>query len=117
MSAIAAKPNTKNAAYWDRKITPGKVLIYLALLIVFLITAYPFFYILSLSVMPYDRYVTQPIHLLPNGFTTLYFDQILHDSRLVRAFTVSAIKTSAGTILSVLVTILGGYALSRPNLK
>jgi putative aldouronate transport system permease protein len=116
MTTTTAKTR-REGAYWERRITLSSVLIYGALAVVFLITAYPFVYILSLSVMPYENYVTQPIHIGPSGFTTLYFDQIFHDSRLVRAFTVSALKTSVGTVLSVIVTVLGGYALSRPGLK
>ena len=36
---------------------------------------------------------------------------------MVHAFVIAALKTAVGTVLSVIVTILGGYALSRPGLK
>jgi putative aldouronate transport system permease protein len=87
------------------------------LLLVFLATAYPFFYVLSLAVMPYEEYVKRAIHALPAGFTTLYFEQILGNNSLVRAFGVSVAKTAVGTAWSVIVTIMAGYALSRPQLR
>lgn len=113
----AQRTKIKESTHWERRITPSRILIYLILCVALILTAYPFIYILSLSVMPYDHYVSQPIHLLPSGFTTLYFEQIANDSRLVNAFTISALRTSAGTILSVIVTVLAGYALSRPGLR
>lgn len=91
--------------------------IWAVLLIVFLLTAYPFFYVLSLSVMPYEEYVKRAVHALPAGFTLLYFQQILDNASLVRAFGVSIAKTLVGTSLSVVVTIMAGYALSRPQLR
>ena len=87
------------------------------LLVVFFITAYPFFYVLSLSVMPYEEYVKRAIHALPAGFTLLYFQQILGNASLVSAFGVSVAKTLVGTTISVVVTVMAGYALSRPQLR
>jgi putative aldouronate transport system permease protein len=87
------------------------------LLLVFFITAYPFFYVLSLSVMPYEEYVKRAIHALPAGFTLLYFQQILGNASLVSAFGVSVAKTLVGTAISVVVTVMAGYALSRPQLR
>ncbi len=91
--------------------------IWAVLLAVFLATAYPFFYVLSLSVMPYEEYVKRAIHALPAGFTLLYFQQILDNANLVRAFGVSIAKTLVGTSLSVVLTVMAGYALSRPQLR
>jgi putative aldouronate transport system permease protein len=111
---ISTQPQLK---HWEKRFSPGRALIYLVLLVIFIITAYPFFYVLFLAVMPYERYISQPVHLLPNGFTTLYFEQIISDTHLFRAFQISVLKTLSGTILSVLVTTMGGYALSRPQLR
>ena len=48
---------------------PWRVLIGAVLALFFLATFYPFFYVLSLAVMPYDRFINSPVHLGPNGFT------------------------------------------------
>ncbi|HVO70962.1 MAG TPA: carbohydrate ABC transporter permease [Aggregatilineaceae bacterium] len=87
------------------------------LIAVLVVTAYPFFYVLFMSVMPYENYVKSSIHALPSGFTATYFQQILQDTRLTGAYEVSILKTAAGTLLSVIVTVMGGYALSRTQLK
>jgi putative aldouronate transport system permease protein len=99
------------------RVTLGQISIWLVLSVVFLVAAYPFFYVLSLAVMPYDEYVKRPIHAWPAGFTLAYFQQILGDPRLARAYRVSALKTVVGTTLNVLATTMAGYALSRPQLK
>lgn len=99
-----------------RSLTFGDGLIMLFLTIVFILQAYPFFYILSLAVMPYEEYVRRPVHAWPAGFTTLYFEQILRDVRIIGAFKISILKTVSGTALSVVVTTMAAYALSRPNL-
>ena len=100
-----------------RRVTPGHVAIIIVLLLIFLVAVYPFFYILSLSVMPYAEYIRRPIHAWPAGFTLTYFEEIMRDQRLLRAFQVSALKTLVGTSLNVVATIMAGYALSRPQLK
>lgn len=93
------------------------ILIYLVLAIVFILAFYPFFYVFSLSLMPYEEYIRRAVHVWPAGFTLTYFIEILKDPRLVSAFGISIIKTVMGTILSVFVTTSAGYALSRPNLR
>jgi putative aldouronate transport system permease protein len=93
------------------------MLIWVILIVLFAIMAYPFFYIMSLSVMPYSEYVRHPIHIGPSGFTLVYFEQILRDPRLLNAYRVSVAKTLAGTALNVVATTMAAYALSRPRLK
>jgi putative aldouronate transport system permease protein len=98
--------------FW-RKFSLSQTIIFLVLLLIFFISFYPFFYVFSLSVMPYEEYVRRSIHAGPAGFTLLYFQEILRDPRLVSAFGISVLKTVVGTALSVTVTIMAGYALSR----
>jgi len=100
-----------------RRPTPGQLLIWLVLGLVFLVTAYPFFYVLSLSVMPYDEYVGRAVHAWPAGFTVAYYREILSDARLVRAFEISILKTVVGTALNVVATTMCAYALSRRELR
>jgi putative aldouronate transport system permease protein len=88
------------------------LLVVLAALICFA-AAYPFFFVLSLSVMPYEEYIKRAVHLWPAGFTTSYYEAVLGDPRLVRAFGISIAKTLVGTALNVVVTTMAAYALSR----
>ena len=102
---------------WKRQVTFGQVLIWLVLSVIFVIVAYPFFYVLSLAVMPYAHYVKRPVHAWPSGFTLVYFEQLLRDQRLLRAYQISVLKTVVGTTLNVVATMMAGYALSRPQLR
>ncbi|BDP43645.1 sugar ABC transporter permease (plasmid) [Deinococcus aetherius] len=102
---------------WERRLTPGQVLVRVGLGLIFLVTAYPFVYVFSLAVMPYENFVRQSAHFLPSGFTLTYFGQVLSDPRLAHAFGISALKTVVGTVLSVVATVAAGWALSRPELR
>jgi putative aldouronate transport system permease protein len=102
---------------WARKISAGQIAIYAALVLVFLVTFYPFFYVLSLAVMPYEEFVRRPVHAWPSGFTLLYFREILGKAGLAQAFGVSILRTIIGVALNVVTTTLAGYALSRRQLK
>ncbi len=100
-----------------RRFSLGQAIILLVLILIFIVVAYPFFYVLSLAVMPYSAYIRQPIHAWPAGFSLEYFQQILSNATLVQGFEISILKTVLGTALEVTITILAGYALSRPQLK
>jgi putative aldouronate transport system permease protein len=114
---VLGMKKTTYATPLNRRFEAADWVIWAVLFLVFLLTAYPFFYVLSLSVMPYEEYVKRAVHALPVGFTLLYFQQILDNPNLVRAFGVSLAKTIIGTTLSVVVTVMAGYALSRPQLR
>jgi putative aldouronate transport system permease protein len=102
---------------WRRHISLGQVIIWLVLTVLFVIFAYPFFYVITLAVMPYEEYVRRAIHAWPAGFTLTYFQEVWSDARLSRAFQVSILKTIIGTALSVVVTTMAGYILSRRQLR
>lgn len=102
---------------WKRRVTFGQVLVWVMLSVIFVVVAYPFFYVLSLAVMPYAHYVKRPVHAWPSGFTLVYFEQLLRDQRLLRAYQISVLKTVVGTTLNVVATMMAGYALSRPQLR
>ncbi len=102
---------------WKRRVTFGQVLVWVMLSVIFVVVAYPFFYVLSLAVMPYAQYVKRPVHAWPSGFTLVYFEQLLRDQRLLRAYQISVLKTVVGTTLNVVATMMAGYALSRPQLR
>jgi putative aldouronate transport system permease protein len=103
--------STRSRRRWQLSV--GQLVLYAVMTLIFLVTAYPFFYILSLSVMPYEEYVRRAVHIGPAGFTLIYYQAILSDPGLVRAFGISILKTSIGTVLNVVVTAMAGYALSR----
>jgi putative aldouronate transport system permease protein len=108
---------TRHHGFWANKFTIEDGIIYAILLAIFLLTFYPFFYTLSLAVMPYENYVRQTVHLFPTGFSLQAYEEILLTPNLARAFANSIIKTVLGTTASVVLTTMAGYALSRKGLK
>ena len=95
----------------------GFLFIHLILLIAVIVTAYPLFYILFMSVMPYENFIKSSIHLLPNGFTFVYFQNIFSSMNLVQGFLNSIYRTTAGTVLTVTCTMMAAYALAIYKLK
>jgi putative aldouronate transport system permease protein len=113
---IKMKKNTASV-FWANRFSFGSLLVNVILLLIFVITFYPFFYVLFLSVMPYANYIKQPVHVLPDGFTLIYFQDILKRPEMMTAFGVSILRTLIGTTLSVVITCMAGYALSRRTVK
>ncbi len=95
----------------------GSFMIYLVLTLFFILVAYPFFYIFSLSIMPYANYISEPVHAWPDGFTAFYFEQVFKNAQLIGAFETSIFRTLVGVVVSVVATAMAGYVLSRPGLK
>lgn len=96
-----------------RNVTPGQVVIYVTLFLIFIIMAYPFFYTVFLALMPYEEYVQRSVHIWPSGFTLFYFEDVLGNPKLARGFLNSVLRTVLGTALSVVATTMAAYAMSR----
>jgi putative aldouronate transport system permease protein len=101
----------KDGSFW------GDALLVIVMLVIALVSFYPFFYVLFLSVMPYERFIATPVHMLPDGFTLTYFREVLKNPSMPHAYLMSVVRTVLGTTLAVLATMFAGYAISRPNLK
>jgi len=100
----------------NHRLSLDQILIVLLLLVVLVVTAYPFLYILFVSVMPYANYMSEPFHLLPSGFTLDYYYRILATPALLHGFQISVLKTLVGTTLNVLATLMAAWTLSRAHL-
>lgn len=82
-----------------------------------LMILFPFYYVVTISVMPNENYVAKAFHLFPNGFTLDYFKLIFNDNRLVNALGVSVFVTVVGTFLNVVVTGAGAYVIGKTYLR
>lgn len=92
------------------------VINYILLAIVLLITAYPLYYVLVASFSdPFKVYAGETF-LVPVGFSLSGYERIFMDSSIVRGYVNSLIYTVSGTFISVLLTCVGGYALSKKAL-
>jgi len=99
-----------------RKLSIGYILIVVALLGVVAATAYPFLYMLSVSVSE-DIYVMRgEVTLFPKGFTTAMYELVLADSRIGTSYLNTILYVTVGTAVSLIVTAMGAYALSRKDM-
>ena len=89
---------------------------YILLSVVLLITAYPLYYVLVASVSdPFKVYAGQTM-LFPVGFSWGGYERIFQDAMITRGYLNSITYTFLGTTVSVLLTCISGYALSKKTL-
>jgi len=91
-------------------------LLVLFMLIVCVVTLYPFLHVMALSFNDATDAVRGGIHIIPREFT---FDNYIHiftnNSNLIRAFANSILRTVIGTATGVLACAICAYVLSRKH--
>ena len=90
-------------------------LIYLFMLLFFIIVAYPILYVLALSFSSREAVLNNEVYIIPVGFNFDNYKLVLKHDFLPKAFLNSVFYTVFGTLYSMILTILGAYALSRKN--
>lgn len=80
-----------------------------------IITLYPFVYVLSMSVSDVDAVMRQEVWLYPVGFNIDSFKMIINSPDVWRAYYNTLWYTVVGTGISLGLTILGAYPLSRKD--
>lgn len=90
-------------------------LIYLFMLLFFIIVAYPILYVVALSFSSREAVLNNEVYIIPVGFNFDNYKLVLKHEFLPRAFLNSVFYTVFGTLYSMILTILGAYALSRKN--
>lgn len=89
------------------------LLIFLVALLIFI----PMWYIFVISTSTYAAYIRDPYHLIPTSFTLQEYQRALLKSReMMLSLWVSVKVTAVGTLISMLLTTIGGYALSKDSL-
>jgi len=89
------------------------VLIYFVLGLLCLMIVIPFYNMLLYSFTPYKEAMTSAYTLVPSGFSLENYNVIFKDQRLVNAMWISVFNVVTGTAMSVGITTLGAYGLSR----
>lgn len=86
------------------------------LILIALITLYPFYYILVLSFNEGNDAVRGGIYLFPRVFTLNNYKEFFSDKSWLMAVWVTTLRTVLGTVVGVAFTSAVSYALSRRNL-
>lgn len=104
--------SAKNRSKGDR-IFDG--VLFLVLTIIFLLVAYPLYFIIISSISDPLAVAGGEITFLPIGFTLDGYASVFQEATVMRGFMNSLIYTVVGVLINLLVTIPTAYALSRTD--
>jgi len=92
-----------------------KTLNILLLLIVAVVCAYPFYFII-INALSSAKEITKGVYLFPRSFTLLYFQKVFAMPSVLHAALISLARTVAGTALTVFCSALLGYMVTKRTL-
>ncbi|AIQ57801.1 carbohydrate ABC transporter permease [Paenibacillus borealis] len=92
------------------------IFVYLFLITLGVMMLLPLVNVLSKSVSEEWAITSGKVGILPVGFQLDTLRQVISSSMFIRAFGVSVVVTVAGTLISILMTALTAYPLSKRNL-
>ncbi|WP_211147090.1 carbohydrate ABC transporter permease [Paenibacillus dokdonensis] len=92
------------------------VLNYVLLAVIAVLTLYPFWDSLIISMTPLNENLSTNVHLFPRSITLEAYRYLLNLDQLWSSYMVSIFVTVAGTIISMTATTLAAYALSKKEL-
>lgn len=90
--------------------------IYIILAVCFLIWLFPLLYVVLASVTPYKDVVRASLVIIPSEITFEGYRFIFENSNMVQAFGNTAFVTFVGTLLSMVLSILMAFPLSKKEL-
>lgn len=89
------------------------IVVYLGVLFAFIITLYPFVFVLSMSVSDPVAVAKRDIFLLPKGFSLAAYRTVLSDPTVIRSYYNTIWYTGVGTALNLVFTVMAAYPLSK----
>ena len=90
--------------------------VWIALILILLITAYPFWYVIVASFSNGYDFMRGGVYFWPRIFTLDNYKNLLGQEIWKKAFVISFVRTILGTFLTVCMTCLVSYTLSRREL-
>lgn len=101
---------------WTRENVIFDGIVWLLLILIFLVIAYPFYYIVVASFNEGYDFMRGGVYFFPRRFTLGNYINLLSQAKWINAFKISFFRTIAGAFLTVVATCLVSYALSRQEL-
>ncbi|QJD88412.1 carbohydrate ABC transporter permease [Cohnella herbarum] len=100
------------------KFAPGKLLIHLLFIFVTLCMIVPFILVISISFTDESSILDNGYQFIPSDFSMKAYEYIFKAPiLLLRAYGVTVLITVAGTLLSLLITAMLGYVISRRDFR
>jgi multiple sugar transport system permease protein len=91
----------------------GALVLAIVAVILLIVTLFPFFWMVSLSLRPHKEAMAFPPRLLPVTFETSHYLRILKDASFVRYFLNSLFVSIVITVVSVASSMMMGYAFAK----
>ena len=99
-----------------QKLTIGRVINVVVLLILTFICLYPFLNVIAYSLSGYNAVLTGSVTFYPKDLSFGAYKEILGKKQIWQAMSTTVFVTIAGTALSLALTVFAAYALSREDL-
>jgi len=110
VSRKIVKRHPGNSVFFD-------ALIYIVLALVAACMLYPFLNVIAVSISDYSSYLENPMRILPGKINMGAFKHVFSSSLILSSYRNTIIITMLGTLISVIITILTAYPLSKDDLK
>lgn len=81
--------------------------------LVFVVTLYPFIYVLSMSISDPSAVLRNEVFLWPKGFSLQSYRTVLNDATIWRSYYNTIWYTAVGTFLNLIFTTMAAYPLSK----
>jgi len=92
------------------------IIVYVILAVIGICVLFPLLYVLSVSISPLSEVLKKGFVIIPREITFEAYERIFSESLLPSAFRVTIFVTCVGTIISITLTTLLAYPLSRKEL-
>ena len=93
------------------------LVVYLLVTLIFIVTAYPLFYVISCSLSSPAAVLRGEVYLWPVRPTVMSYEKIFKEGTLTLGLVNSVQYTLIGTAINLLLTTTGAYALSNKELR
>ncbi|MGM0922734.1 MAG: carbohydrate ABC transporter permease [Bacillota bacterium] len=93
------------------------IFIYTTCALVFLVIAYPLYFVIIASVSDSTLVSTGKVLFFPKGFSLFGYQEIFQDSRIWIGYRNTMIYALGGTLINLLFTLPAAYALSRQEFR
>ena len=93
------------------------IYVYMTIAFVVLLCLYPFLNVLAYSLSDSLAILSGKVTFYPINFQMSAYEKIMQTSMILNSLKNSVMITAAGTLVSLIVTTMAAYALSKPQLK
>lgn len=101
---------------YDRKYSPFQIILGIFFVLVLLIVLLPIINIVATSLSGRDAIAMGKVGLLPVNFSTAAYKMVFRDKSMLRSLLFSTILMIVKTVVSMILTILAAYPLSKKDL-